>query len=796
MKRLLSLLLCAAMLCGTLAVAAGAVEYVKDETFVLGDADGDGTVNAKDALSIKATIAGVEGYKCNSDAADIDADGTVSARDTFFLKGSFTETINLADYENGKQVYKFTIGGNDISKYTIQIPEGSAAEDNVTFAAETLSKFVAMATGTTLNIVYGEAEGLRIAFHPIDTESEKGEQLGHDGYIYEVKDGNMDVYGTLRGNMYAVFEILEDYLGFRFYDSTGKYTFIFKTRTADIAEGTSRFFRPSISVRSVSGPSFGRHNSEEDGGVYTSLASHLNSIMQGRTSGGFRHGGFEGEQFITSHSYSYLWQMGTGVMPDESYGDLAARYQAKLDSGETTGMLDRNPCASSEESYEILFDGLYSWIEMLKAREWYTQPQDQLDKGMLDFCFSSNDTQNCCTCKFCAAKANGESVRRQKNQIQSVIEYYGGDYDYVESGKQATVTFRRESYSGVYLDQLNRAAADIQEFYPNLRLYSILYYHEIPESIRPTSLVDLQYCGPDCNNHGLGTGECTEEGGRLLYGDGIGKSNRYCEKLIARWAEICEETGARFWFYYYPISYYSEAYSTPCIFSMFYDIKFIAGVGCHLMLAESTTCTNTFETLKAYLLTQLMWNSDMTMDEYIVLIKEFLYMEYGAGWQEMYDFLMMYEEAGDKTENCFLNNFDRVGDMFSYYYLRDNYETMRNLLLTAEEKAETAEKKAKIRRMVYGFDYLGLSAVHLSWYTEGDSEHRALYEERYTEMFNYIHANKIRVTTHEEQGYSFPSTIDFTVDPMTQVERVPSRRKNSGWENAKDEFVQTNDKSQ
>lgn len=797
MKRIISLLLCAVMLCGTLAVTAGAMEYVEDESFVLGDADGDGAVNAKDALAVKANVAGVDGYICNGDAADIDADGQISAKDAFFLKGSFVETVKLSDYENGYQVYKFSIGGNDISNYKIQIPADSTENDNVTFAAETLQKFIARVVGYTPEIVYGEAEGLKIAMTVVDPESEMGEQLGHDGYIYEVKEGNLYTYGTYRGNMYAVYEILEDYLNYKFYRNDC--TYIFKSRTVEIKEGTYRTFRPKFDVRAFSGAYDSSFKGDDE--RHATLGLRLNGSMQHGHPEDSRYGYFEGGQYIQGHSFCYYKQMGSGEMPDESYGSLADRYQAKLDSVPAGSQLDRNPCTSDKNEYDVLFDGMMSFIYMLQARDWYHQPEEMREAGMLDFCFSFNDTTEFCMCRFCVAKANGTTVKNQATaSVDNALYRYGGEYDYVPNatGKRVSVTFRKEGYTGAYIDMLNHAAEDVQEFFPGLRLYTILYVYDIPETIRPGSMVDLQYCGTGCSNHGLTTGDCYEEGGRLCYNDGKGKNNYYDEKKLAEWAEICKETGTGLWFYYYPISYQSDAYSTPNIFSMYYDYHYLGTLGIHLMMTESTSCENNLEALKAYLIARMCWKPEMSLDEYISHIKDFLYMHYGNGWEEMYEYVLMYEEAGDATGHCFLNNFDYGYDMFSYSYLNENYETMRALLDAAEAKTANPTQKARIERLRFCFDYLGLSAVHASWYTNGTAETRALYEERYTAMFNYFHANNIQGSYIA--GTKFPTVIDFTKSPMEQnmvivagneKYQVVSRWANSGWPDARDQKVGT-----
>ena len=81
MKKFISAVLALAMLAGMFGIGAAAQNYVVDDTFTLGDVDGDGTVSAVDALEVAKYLAGVEGADIIRDAADMNADGQVSAYD-------------------------------------------------------------------------------------------------------------------------------------------------------------------------------------------------------------------------------------------------------------------------------------------------------------------------------------------------------------------------------------------------------------------------------------------------------------------------------------------------------------------------------------------------------------------------------------------------------------------------------------------------------------------------------------------------------------------------------------------
>ena len=132
----------------------------------------------------------------------------------------------------------------------------------------------------------------------------------------------------------------------------------------------------------------------------------------------------------------------------------------------------------------------------------------------------------------------------------------------------------------------------------------------------------------------------------------------------------------------------------------------------------------------------------------------------------------MQTEAGDQCGTCFINNFDRPGDMYSYEYLAENYDYMRSLLTTAYEKAKTDDQRNRIQTLLVCCDFMGLSSVYEDWYTNGNNVE--LYCSRYDWMYNYIKNNDIVIFSSDL--YLLPATIDYTVNPMTQFYKEGSRR--------------------
>ena len=154
----------------------------------------------------------------------------------------------------------------------------------------------------------------------------------------------------------------------------------------------------------------------------------------------------------------------------------------------------------------------------------------------------------------------------------------------------------------------------------------------------------------------------------------------------------------------------------------------------------------------------------MTYDEYVDCIKEYLMMFYGDGYEDIYKYLMLQNEAGNATGICFINNFDRPGEIYDYKYLADHYEEMRALILSARAKTNDEKQITRIDDLFMCCEFMGLSTSYYRMYTNGTKESSSIWTERYTALWNYIKdGNK------DLGGGKIPATLDFTVNPMIQV---------------------------
>lgn len=712
---------------------------IEDNTYELGDINSDGSINAVDSLTIRSKLAGIYNGVITQEAADFNADGSLSSADSYLMKLVLAGKKPISNFEGDGQLYRLTIGGYDITEFSIVVENDCEYIDNEYMAAELLQEHISAATGAELSIERGEGSRARgIYIHDVDKDSELGIELGQEGYKYEVTDGDLHIFGTDRGNMYAAYEIIEDYLGYGFIENY--YMFLYKQRYVDIEEGTDVTFVPGYRFRQ----SKTTFNSNEPYRTTYHLARGINGVV------GFDYkkanipasyyGNFVGSPYIDIHSMHVYHRMATGTMPDESFGDLEARYYAKYLSGEEKDETTWEPCASDEKQYQKLFTGFLEYIEFVtKGMNVPLLYED----GTHCFSFSPCDNMNWCTCRKCSPEA------------------------------------RKTSYVDLYLKLKNRGAEDIQAYYPGLKIYTLMYDKQCPVEVLPSEHMIIVLGGTSCANHPLGTDEhCTGNG---LYNMSRAEFEEFIDDMYA----LCSQTGAELWMWYYPETNNWWIYDIPNIYTIYHDVTWLYEHGITGFYYEGHNMTPgyTFENMKAYMFSQVAFDPTMSIERYDELMKDYMYMVYGHGWEYMWEFMQMYVEAGDQVgyENggtepyCYVGAYNRAFDFVSVEYINENYEYMRNLIISAYNEFDPPAggehndiRMDRLKRFLCCFDLLGLGATYVENYVNGDSESRAIYEQRYTDTYNYYIDSGMRYTIYSAWGTDAPATINLNTNPFLQ----------------------------
>ncbi|MBQ7835772.1 MAG: hypothetical protein IJ389_00800 [Clostridia bacterium] len=803
MKKIISALLCLMMIMSTIISTSALTENaavlgrVTDDDIIVGDANGDGYVDMKDSLAIRQSCAGV--VEVDASAADINCDGKVNAKDLLIIKKCNADVDDIENYDSNYTVHKLQIAGNDISQYSIVYHADAKYVENSYYSASTLQRFVKEATGVELPIVTEATTAHKIEMVDVTTIEGLEDDLGVENYKYEVKDGDLLIYGTRRGNMYAVYDILEDFLGYRFYFAD--YVYEYNQRFVNIPEGTEGEYTPYLSFR------FCKQFTNAEGHYFP---CKLNGT-QIYSYTGEAYGTLTGPAFVNAHSYDYFWKMATGEVDVVFDGTNSNAYAAKYDAGLQQDPLGWNPCSTSDMDYATLFRGLLESIryKCMNNDKWVLR-----DTTYMSFSICDNFACrcNCTDCRYIYAsgtdKSRGErlnagffalNIYLANRACRDIKEFYEGyeeiDGELYWTGRPAGVEETGEIAEYDYYSYGYGEA--IKDEYPNLKLLTFIYEFDGPHEllmtderyagIVPEDNLILMVGGGPCNNHVYGSGECGTNVNILEQMNG-------CQAIENRrqWGEITKMTGTEYWFWYYPTNYNVNLADVPNIFNIYHDYKYLVEE-CNFTgmfyEGEVGNPAYNFEDLKAQLAAMVMNSMQKTEDgsvvmmsfeEYCDIIKEYLKIHYGDGYEYIYEYIVMQDEAGNATNYCFANNVDYPGDMYDYDYIRENYEEMRNLILKAIALAEGDDQIKRCSYLLVNCEFLGLSAYHKDYMVSEDAEWNAEYESRYEWMFNYVSNNYTKL------GYKWTTEVseisyDVTKSPMVLYYGGGSWQKDSPW---------------
>ena len=756
MKKIVSAVLCVLMLAGSLGVSSFALRtntsspkmYYSDD-YTIGDTNGDGAVNAVDTFQLRKYHAKITD-EINYNGADVNCDGRHNSKDVLYLKKLMLGLVSESElYESDEAVDRFLIGGNDISSFCIVYDSGAKYVENMYLAADTLRKYVNLATGINLKVSTSSTNSHKIHFVDVTKIEGLEEELYIENYKYEVKNGDLYIYGTRRGNLYAVWEILEDYLGYRFYIETDTYQHL--QRFVEIPEGTEKVVRPGIVFRQA------RQTSNSDA-MLQKYPRRLNSSQAG-ISNDMAYGTATGPHFINAHSYGYYWKMATGQVDVIYNGSNKNDYAAKYEAGVTQNESAWNPCFTDDEVYETLFRGLLETMRYCSGWNTFREETSYMS-------FSICDNRSVCSCSGCQYIMKDGYQGREPNKKQCLNAGEAGLNLYIANRAARDI---REYYEGrpasTYAegydsyDELAGYGEPIYDEYPYMKIYSIFYDHTMPNEniltdpryadLVPEHNLTIVWCGNPCNNHYMGANECNGQVNILK------QSGEASAESLKKWGEVFKATGAQVWYWYYPVNYNTYMTDSPNILNIYFDcVYMVSECNVNGIFYEGGGVLYNFERLKEHLAVVFMWSVQydedgnltyMSYDEWTENMKEYLMIYYGAGYEYIYEYILMHDEAGNQSGNCYINNCDYPGDMFDYEYTRDNYNKMRELLVTAMDMAERQAQKDRIEHLLVSCDFLGLSACYKSWYENGTAETKALYVERYDYMYNYVKDNNLRI---------------------------------------------------
>lgn len=696
-------------------------------TLAIGEAMGVETTGLRDEGYIIKTV-GTDTVIVAAKEAGLDA-GVRKYAAVSEKTGSYA--VNLT---SGLKIGKVTLGGADISEYKILLPK--AAEGDKSFqatptmametAAKDLQKYIELATGHKLPIEYvvglnkmtdaqvkeNCGNGIVILADPtakggssikgqieyVDGKAEEigpGE-MGTESYKLTVQGGLMRITGgNQRGCLYAVYDFLEQCIGWRFFG--GDVEYLYEAEELNI-DDIDMSHTPTFAYRATTMPSANDNNN------FPKLKQ--NCFNTTRYAHSPEHGYGLGSTYLHAHTFATQLEKADHI------------EKGKLPYGD-------QPCLTDEETKEYIIDWTLGLINERLNPPFNTRIGfDTVQVGC-----SMNDNTNFCKC----------------NNCMKVI--------------------RDTSFTDLYLGFVNDVAEAVDEAYPGMIVNTAIYFaaRKLPEVTVPRDNVSIYYCIQGCNQHTICDGLCAG------YETTLGTNNVEERSQLEGWTEICD----RIYAWHYSTTFFSNLGPCPNVYEIYEDVTYVASLGIFGYYAEgSSTETNNFENLKAYLFCKLMYNADVTREEFMAMIDEYITCVYGEeSAPYIRQYLDMHQQSGDAIEGCFINNYHYPLDMMDITYYRENYDTMKDLFDNAIRYAKDAETETKIVNLRLHMELIGLSATYERDYVNGTAESRAEYEASYKWLVDTYKAANL---PGDRVGTAAPDNYDLSKNPMlTFVPTLP-----------------------
>lgn len=247
---------------------------------------------------------------------------------------------------------------------------------------------------------------------------------------------------------------------------------------------------------------------------------------------------------------------------------------------------------------------------------------------------------------------------------------------------------------GSLLTFVNRIARDIREDYPQVYVETLAYHYTQtpPVGLVAEDNVLIRLCpSACCMVHGIA---------------GCERGDTFRADLTA-WSKICKNLSI----WHYSVNFGNYLLPLPNLFSIYDDVQLYLQNGVVSIFDEAAynSRTGEFEELRSYLFSKLMWNPDMTREEYERHMNEFLQYYYGDGWE----YIRRYIDA-TYTEIAGVAHFNHAANAETVYPVKKSDDSfaflsaMYGLFEKAEAAATTPEEATRIRKSSVQALYLWL----------------------------------------------------------------------------------------
>ena len=278
--------------------------------------------------------------------------------------------------------------------------------------------------------------------------------------------------------------------------------------------------------------------------------------------------------------------------------------------------------------------------------------------------------------------------------------------------------------AGAVVKLANMVAEALEPEFPELAVAILAYYgtDKAPTKIEIHENVYISYCFyvtlPSegyfvCGNHSINGNECS--------------TNKFFADRYNEWAALTDNL----YVWYYPFQAYHLAYSSTYTNNIYHDIKYLADCNTYGIFfhAEGNSVNQTYNAglVNFYMGQRMMWDATITEEEYHEMMKEFLYLAYGDGYESVYEYIQLLEKSAN-LKNCFCGFHVAMTDKLDFAYLKENMDLIMELRENAIRYARTSLQEELCNRIFKSALYYQLVVSHNDMWKNGDDDTRAEYK--------------------------------------------------------------------
>ncbi len=603
-------------------------------------------------------------------------------------------------YGEGYRVKSIKIAGADISEYGIMLPENNDGAH--TYAAESLREYIGKACGFYPEISeYSERDGRYIRLVRVYPEDEKYAELGDEGFTVSVDDSGVTIYGGyLRGCMYGVFDFLEQDIGWRFMRDSASYRYRASSNEADI---DYLYESDGIEIGSDSNrtetPSIGRRHNIYRGHCGSTedhnIKRKTNSISYAR------------------NGYGMIDFACHGII-NSGVADLLPGYDPDI---------YMQPCFTSENNIEIAKEHYAGIVEANLAAG------KILGWNLTNLDVSQHDSGYFCQCQNCM------------------------ELEALDGGHIGPVLY--------FANEIARHIGDLYGYDSGLKISMFAYFGTtmVPKVTRPERNINVSFCYYndigyyECRHHGIDGEDCDPVKTKASTFEGMVGNDQYAER-IRGWSEIAETLTV----WYYPGYWCDGCFTLPMLTNLCDDMKFLADLGIDGIYVCCSGYEMADEKIISYLLSNLMWDADISEEEYRLMIEEYYRILYGDGYEYILEHIERVENyVSDECWSCSV--FSSTADRIDFGAVTSGFLYDIELYKRAAALAATEEQQKLIEGHSLSMYFTGLAAAYDLWYVNGTEEKRAEYEAIWDEF----------TALATDQNYEFQISFQYSDTPSTKI---------------------------